>query len=515
MINSNLADNGYYLPNDFTISTKRAKLYFSRRKYLKQLIETIHSRISYNSQSFFLSLFLMDTIFLKANLEKIFLEHFPLRASAIPSNDIQLNNYVLLSLVCLIIAYKFNGNKSMMFPLNKIVKIIYYISGGKFGFSQRDLVIGEACVIKILKYKLNFYTMYHYLAFFFTNGIILKKNLNMNLLAQEKKILEKIYIQSRKMLDYIIDQEKYFELYNGKHNYILVSQILNWATEKILNIKIENNENIFKVVYNINITDEQEKIFLEIVDEKYKTKNTKNNFINKDYIYNSPRMNITKSKTNYYTNVSTYISTPNIINLDSSSIINPDISFDYINKLDTSYYNLNNSNININKEIEHKSKYTEPLDSQRNNRIKQTLKSFYKKRDKYKVDISESEEKILSIKLSDGCINLNNIKNDNDNNDISLSYVKFNNTFLLNKMQIKEISENQKETKSINVEPKDNKRKNRINNNMSKYIKKEINDNINTIIINNHMNINNYDKNNNNNNENKQVSGIINIINYK
>ena len=506
MINSNIADNEYYLPNNILLSSKRAKLYFTRRKYLKKLIKTIHSKISYNSQSFFLSLFLMDTIFLKDNLEKMFFEHFPLRGSIIPPNDIQLNNYVLLSLVCLIIAYKFNGNNSMMFPLNKMIKIIYYISGGKFGFSKRDLVIGEACVIKILKYKLNFYTMYHYLAFFFTNGIIFKKNMNLNFL-QEKKTLEKIYIQSREMLDYIIDQDKYFELYNGKYNYILVSQILNWATEKILNIKIENDENIFRVVYNINITKEQENNFLEIVNEKYKTKNTisfKNNFIKKDYIYNSPIVDIAKTKTSYYTNVSTYIYTPSINNLDCSIM-----SIDYGNRLDTSYYNYgSNSNI-IKEEIGHKSKYKEPLDRQRNNRTKnKNIKII-----NFKNKVFKTEETINKLEISDNCINLNNINKDKN---LSLSYVKFNNTFVINKMQIKEIDENMKEIKTINVEPKDNNRKNKINH---KCTKAEIKENTNNIIINNHMNINNNNDKNNNNNcnngENKEASEIINIINYK
>ena len=78
----------------------------------------------------------------------------------------------------------------------------------------------------------------------------------------EKKILEKIYIQAREMIDFIIDKEEYFELYNGKYNYILVCQILIWASEKVLNIKIKDDEDVFKVIYNINITDEQKKKFL-------------------------------------------------------------------------------------------------------------------------------------------------------------------------------------------------------------------------------------------------------------
>ena len=304
MTKSNSEDNGYYLPNSIEISSERAKLYFSRRKYLLTLIKTIHSNISYNSQSYFLSIFLMDIIFLKENLSKEFYAFFP---SKIPSNDIKLNNYILLSLGCLIISYKFNGNNSMLYPLNNIIKIIHYISGEKFGFTVRDLAVGEACIIKLLKYKLNFYSVYHYLVFFFSHGIIFKKKLEKYKLI-EKKVLEKIYIQARQILDYLIDQNKYFELYNGQQNYLIACQIIQWASEKVLNIKIKNSENIFKVIYNINMTDLQKKKFLEIIEEKNKAKkiiktkmNITKTYQNTQYIYNSPQMQMPNN--NIYSNV--------------------------------------------------------------------------------------------------------------------------------------------------------------------------------------------------------------------
>ena len=264
MTKSNLEENGYFLPNNLLINSVNAKLYFSKRNYLKTLIKTIHSSISYNSQSYFLSIFLMDIIFLKENLSNEYYSFFP---SKIPSKDLKLNDYILLSLSCLIISYKFNGNSSILYPLNNIIKIIYYISGEKFSFTSRDLVRGEAFIIKLLKYKLNFYTVYHYLVFFFAHGIIFKKYLTKYKLI-EKKIFEKIYSEA----SYIIDQNKFFELYNGKQNYILACQIIQWATEKVLNIKIKNNENIFKVIYNINIMNSQQKKFMEIIEEKFKPK---------------------------------------------------------------------------------------------------------------------------------------------------------------------------------------------------------------------------------------------------
>ena len=69
-------------------------------------------------------------------------------------------------------------------------------------------------------------------------------------------------------MDYIVDNEKYFQLYNGKYNYILVCQILTWATETVLNIKIKNSDNIFKVIYNIKISEARQKKFLDILKSK-------------------------------------------------------------------------------------------------------------------------------------------------------------------------------------------------------------------------------------------------------
>ena len=268
MTKTNLADNNYYLPNGSSLSSNLAKIYFSRRKYLKTLITTIHKIISLNSESYFLSLFLMDIIFLKENLVKQFYDHFPMKMTDPPKDDIQIKNYVLLSLVCLIISYKFTGKGSTIYQLNNIVNIIDHIAGEKLGFNARDLVVGEACVIKILKYKLNFCTPYHYLVFFYTYGIIFKKNMKQIGNNSEKNIFERIYVKARELMDYIVDNEKYFQLYNGKYNYILVCQILTWATETVLNIKIKNSDNIFKVIYNIKISEARQKKFLDILKSK-------------------------------------------------------------------------------------------------------------------------------------------------------------------------------------------------------------------------------------------------------
>ena len=105
--------------------------------------------------------------------------------------------------------------------------------------------MAEVVVVKLLKYKLNYYTIYHYLIFFFTHGIIFKKTIENSKIYKkysERKILEKIYIQAREMLDGIIDSEKYYDLYFGKDNYIVVIEILLWSIEHVMNIKLKETK---------------------------------------------------------------------------------------------------------------------------------------------------------------------------------------------------------------------------------------------------------------------------------
>lgn len=556
MIKSNLEENGYFLPNNIAINSEKGKIYFSRRKYLLTLIKTIHSSISYNSQSYFLCIFLMDIIFLKENLSSEFYYFFP---SKIPSKEIKLNNYILLSLGCLIIAYKFNGNNSMLYPLDNIMKIIYYISGEKFGFSKRDLCVGEACIIKLLKYKLNFYTVYHYLTFFFSHGIIFKKNLTKKNLVG-KIVLEKIYIQARQLLDYIIEQNIYFKLYNGKLNYITACQIIQYATEKVLNIKIKNDENIFKVIYNININESTQKEFLEVIEEKNKEKKiikTKTNlnktskikFKGTQLIYNSPQSQIPKNNMLY-----------NNINSESnntSPLIADNLNKSNILSIKSKDYYENDNNIN---------KKKEPLDSSRIiNKEKKNIKlqiipmnkvinkhnigksfSFTQREDNMNCtfDSQNQNEDFKSPSNNSRTLNFNNelkikrkeiihkskilkkISNEKDLSKNSL-YIFYTNTFNTlnsfnnnNETNIELV--NSKVHKAKGDEPQDSCSRNRRI--KSKTINRKINsssENINqtnTIIINNNMQINtfiNHDNNNYNNYKIDQSNNAFNLNDIK
>ena len=518
MTKSNLEENGYFLPNNIEINSEIGKLYFSRRKYLITLIKTIHSSISYNSQSYFLCIFLMDIIFLKENLFQEFFYFFP---SKIPSNDIKLNNYILLSLGCLIISYKFNGNNSMLYPLNNIMKIIYYISGEKFGFSKKDLCIGEAFIIKLLKYKLNFYTVYHYLTFFFSHGIIFRKNL------PKKNLIEK---------------KLYFELLNGKFNYITACQIIKWASEKVLNIKIKNDENIFRVIYNINISESMQKKFYEIIEEKnkekkiIKTKSSNFNPKENQFIYNSPQSQYQIKK-----NSSIYIN--NNINSEPTNA--------NLNQSNNNILSITSNNINEDNNEENIKNKKEPLDNlkKRNKQLKiipmkksinrqNTQKLFSKTGDNINFNFDNKNEDYKSPSNNNQKIKFNNElkieskdiinkskilkriskekKNPKDNSNSS--YIFYQNTyntmnsFTSNNKANTELV-NSKVHKAQGDEPKDNCSKNRRI--KSKMIKRKINSNSNsnTIIINNNMQINTFINNDNNNYKDVNFQPqIINIV---
>jgi hypothetical protein len=281
-LDDSLPDNNTQKTIDFT--NERNKLYFSRRKELKNLMKSINSHLDNNSQSYFLTLYYMDLIFTNPNLERVFFSHFSTWINYTTYNDIQMNNYVLLSLACLVVASKFNENDPHIPTMSSFIRLLYEYSKKKYIYNLESLFLAELVVVKLLKYKLNYYTIYHHLIFFFTHGIVFKKTIEKSVLSKkysEMKILEKIYILSRELLDVIIDSDKNYDLFVGKNNYIVVVEIFLWSIEKILRIKIKDDENIFKLIFNINIPQAKHKEIYGIFEKLSNKKkgNSENNTV--------------------------------------------------------------------------------------------------------------------------------------------------------------------------------------------------------------------------------------------
>ena len=271
------------LIKNIDLNSEKNRIYFSRRKQLKNLMKTINSYIDFNSQTYFLMLYYMDIIFTHKDLEKIFYSHFTLWYQYPIVNDLQMSNYALLSLACLVVASKFNENDPLVPSMSSYIRLLYEFSKKKFIFNLDSLFLAEIVILKILKYKLNYYTIYHYLIFFFTHGIVLKKTIERSKIGKkisERKILEKVYIKVREIFDELIESEQYYHFYCGKNNYEIVVEILLWCTEHILNEKIKDDENIFRLIYGINIDPNKKKEMYNIIDLLH-SKIKKKNFLNK------------------------------------------------------------------------------------------------------------------------------------------------------------------------------------------------------------------------------------------
>ena len=286
MLTTNIDD---YFPHNnqpfkIDLNLENIRRYFNRRKELKNLMKLVNSHIDNNSQTLFLALYYMDIIFTHKELESVFFSHFYTWRSYGSFNDFQMNYYVLLSLACLIVASKFNENDPHVPTISSYIRLLYEYSKKKYIFNLDSLYMAEVVVVKLLKYKLNYYTIYHYLIYFFTHGIVFKRTIEGSEIFKkysERKILEKIYIQAREILDGIINTEKYFDLYFGKDNYIIVIEILLWSIEHIMSIKLKEEDNIFKLVFNLNVEEKIHKEMYQIIEEIYKNIKKKNNFGNK------------------------------------------------------------------------------------------------------------------------------------------------------------------------------------------------------------------------------------------
>ena len=173
--------------------------YLLYRPSIFSLIRKISNKIGFKSQTFFLSIYYLDILHLKN--QKI---------------DLDLK---VLSLACLLLAAKYAENDQNVPNLPIFVTIFNSIVRYKDIISNKELFFAEVVTCKLMEYKLNYYTIYDFNSFFFGHGIIkieqLKElhnenfnGINVDLSENSffiRKILEKIYRQSRYYLDIIIN----------------------------------------------------------------------------------------------------------------------------------------------------------------------------------------------------------------------------------------------------------------------------------------------------------------------
>lgn len=239
MILSNTSSFPYHAP---ALST-----YTAKRKEIITLIRSINTKLDFNSQTFFLAVYYMDEIFTST--------HFPVEPP-------DMSNYILLSLCCLIISSKFNENDPKVPDIYKYINICTETTKYKYLFSIDDIRNGEVFILRQLQYKLNYFSVYHYIVFFFAHGVIFKRTYERSEVKHvnasgngvtKKKLLERIYIHSREILDYYLEDDNEFWYCNCKYNYLIAVVILWKVTEHVLKVSLSDSENVYKMIYGINV----------------------------------------------------------------------------------------------------------------------------------------------------------------------------------------------------------------------------------------------------------------------
>ena len=230
---SNIYDEFYTLK----YSKINNNAYIYSRKTLFHILHKITNAMGFKSQTFFLCAHYLDIIF-----------------SSNKSINININ---LLGLSSLCLSAKYCENDPEVPHLQYFIKIYNILMGYKNFLSMNDLKIGEVSALKLLNYKLNYFTVYDFNSFFFAHGILkleqikeieIYKNKNDFYIKQInslmiKNILEKIYKKSRYYLDIVVNKTRLCFKYNSLYLSILIMK-------KSVNEVLSNEKNIY--LYDIN-----------------------------------------------------------------------------------------------------------------------------------------------------------------------------------------------------------------------------------------------------------------------
>lgn len=282
-------------------NTFQNNFYISIRNEIITLLKKINTTIENNSSTYYMSLLYIDKIFTSQDFNEYIKECSKYKYQI--NSEIK-KMYIILSISSLIVSSKFNENDPHFPGAEAFLRLCNKFTNYSYSIRTNDLVEGEIVILKLMKYKLNYYSVYNFLVFFFGHGIILDKTLEKTRNNNDKrKLLEKIYILSREILDLINNENssEYIQLLNKKNNYITASAILSYSIEIILKIKLDqnNNENdIFLRYYDIKIDKNTKDNLIDILKIMYNNK-MKSKF--KNNVENNNTSNSNKNNTFRYT----------------------------------------------------------------------------------------------------------------------------------------------------------------------------------------------------------------------
>ena len=265
----------------FTSYSDINQKYLSQRESSFYIIHKVSNKMNFKSNTYFLSIYFLDVVFLKNKIPSIYKD-----------------NYELLGLTCLVLAAKHLENDPSVPHLQYFVNVYNYIIMKNFQNSQSsnlyqyqkisfdELMLSEVIVIKMLNFKMNYFTIYDFNSFFFGHGILKIEQLTdicdefssrMNEKSNEndidddelnhinpsmvKKILEKIYKKSRFYLDNVVKNEICL-----KYDSFLISIYIMYKSVEYIILK-EN-----KI---LGAKKKQEQYYIEKKEEKLKKKTLK------------------------------------------------------------------------------------------------------------------------------------------------------------------------------------------------------------------------------------------------
>ena len=242
------------------------KDYISQRLSIFKILQKINMKMGFKSQTYFLSAYYLDILFMK-------------------KKKINMNLYKV-GLAALCLSAKHCENDPIVPQLQYFVKIYNNVMGYKNIISMSDLMYGEVLLCKLLNYKLNYYSMYDFNAFFFCHGVLkleqikdIENDIKNNYLEEKdeedciinrvlvKNILSKIYKKTRFYLDTILRIHKICFKYSPLFITILIVQK---SIEEVLNgeHKKRNYENSETDVDEYS--EKNKKYFKEIMNDFYK-----------------------------------------------------------------------------------------------------------------------------------------------------------------------------------------------------------------------------------------------------
>ena len=275
--------------------------YLLKRSSLIVTLRKICNKFNFKIETYFLSIHYLDIVMLENQTYKIVFK-----------------NFTSLAISCLSLAAKFIENDCDVPQLTYFIQAYKKVIEDRKTIAISDLIYNEVRICKILKYKINYFTIYDFNLFFIKQGIILNNNeiekinydKNIPIETYINKLTEKIFKKAKNYVEIFINRK-----ISLKFNTLLLSiYIMQKSFESVLineykiNNKVDtlNSIELFREMIQKNLKKNITKFYkieYELLEEYQAIKSELGyNKINSNiiiYNYNKiPENNITVSKIN-------------------------------------------------------------------------------------------------------------------------------------------------------------------------------------------------------------------------